>query len=382
MIEFTCPCGKSLRAQDEYAGQLTRCPSCGRDLPIPGEAGAVQTADVPRTRDYPPDNVRPGREAPPSDWNDRSPGSGRRGGRGAAGEYTDEPRERPPTTSGKAVTSLILGILSLFLCYALTGIPAIVLGALGLRDVGRGKGRVQGKGMALAGLITGVLGTLATTPLMLVLLLIPAVQSVREASARISSANNLKEMTLAMNSYSDANGQLPSVGPRDPRTGKSALSWRVALLPYIEQGNLYNQFNLDEPWDGPNNSRLIPLMPKTYALPGDTATQPGYTHYRVFVGGGAPFNNEFNSHIPASFPDGMTNTILIVEAGEAVPWTKPDELPYDPARPLPPLGGFFSRGYNVGMGDGSVHWVAKTVSEQTLRDAITANDGRFPGPDW
>ena len=117
-------------------------------------------------------------------------------------------------------------------------------------------------------------------------------------------------------------------------TGKPLLSWRVAILPYIQQGALYNQFKLDEPWDGPNNSRLIPLMPKVYALPGDTAAQPGYTYYRVFVGNGAAWEMKGGLHYPADIPDGTSMTILVVEANDAVPWTKPDELTFNPAGPL------------------------------------------------
>jgi len=359
MIPFTCPCGKALHAQDEHAGQTMRCPECGRELDIPDAAG-VQTADAPRSPGRPQDEA----------VQDRPDRPGADGGE----------RPRAPTTSGKAITSAILGVLSLILCSVFTGLPAIILGALGLRDIGRGQGRVGGKGLAIAGIVTGGLSFLCL-PVILIGLLLPAVSRVRDAAARISSANNLKQISLAMHSYNSATGALPSAAVCDA-AGKPLLSWRVAILPYIGQGTLYQQFKMNEPWDGPNNSKLIPLMPKTYALPGDTTAAPGYTFYRVFVGNGAAFDWCKGAHVPNDFPDGTANTILVAEAATAVPWTKPEELDYDPNGPLPALGGHFSAGFMVGMADGSVRLLSKDVSQQTLRAAITRNGGEVLGPDW
>ena len=126
-------------------------------------------------------------------------------------------------------------------------------------------------------------------------------------------------------------------------------------------------------------------MPKFYALPDDLTDPPGYTHYRVFVGNGAAFEKPIANGRGVSFDqftDGRSNTILVVEAGEGVPWTKPDELDFDPKAPLPPLGGRFRGGFLVAMADGSVRWVGGNVSEQTLRAAITRAGGEALGPDW
>ena len=357
MIQFTCPCGKALHARDEHAGQTTRCPACGRDLDIPDAAG-VQTADAPRSQGRPRDEGVQGRP-------DRS-GADR------------EDRPRAPTTSGKAITSVILGVLSLMLCSVFSGLPAIILGALGLRDIGRGAGRVGGKSLAIAGIVTGALSFLCL-PVMIGLLL-PAVQKVREASARLQDANNLKQIAAAMHDYNSANGTFPPAAICDP-AGKPLLSWRVTILPYIEGGALYNQFKLDEPWDGPHNSKLIPLMPKVYAHPGDPPAN-GQTHYRVFVGNGAAFDWCTGAHFPVDFPDGTTNTILVAEAATAVPWTKPDELDYDPNGPLPALDNQFSGGSQAALVDGEVRMISSSTSQQTLRAAITRNGGDGPGPDW
>jgi hypothetical protein len=101
-----------------------------------------------------------------------------------------------------------------------------------------------------------------------------------------------------------------------------------------------------------------------------------------FGPGGPPVSPGPGPRFPADITDGTSNTILVAEAATAVPWTKPDELIYDPNGPLPPLGGHFTGGFQVVMADGSVHWVSKSVSETTLRAAITRGGGEVLGPDW
>ena len=378
MLQFSCPCGKALHARDEYAGETTKCPDCGRELTIPGGQGRL-TADAPRGPARSPDaGVRRSRPGRPDER-----------------ETDERPRSRPPITSGMAVGSAILGVLSLFVCSLFTGIPAIIMGALGLRAIGASEGRIQGRGLAITGLVTGGL-SLLLTPVAIFLLLIPAVGTVRQSANKIASSNNLKQISLGLIEYGSSYGSLPPAGlpsPTNPSGKEALLSWRVAILPYIEQNNLYSQFKLDESWDGPNNSRLIPLMPKTYALPGDTTAPPGYTYYRVFVGehtafppprSGDPFGGPpHGARYPNDFLDGTSNTILVVEAATAVPWTKPDaELSFDPIGPLPPLGGHFTGGFQAAMGDGAVRMVPSAVSQQTLRNAIQLDDGNVLGSDW
>jgi hypothetical protein len=78
---------------------------------------------------------------------------------------------------------------------------------------------------------------------------------------------------------------------------------------------------------------------------------------------------------PAHFTDGTSNTILIVEAGNAVPWTKPEDLHYAADEPLPELGGLFRDVFHAAFADGYVHTLTKKYDETTLRAAITANGG-------
>ncbi len=202
----------------------------------------------------------------------------------------------------------------------------------------------------------------------------------RQASARISSTCRLKQLALAMHNYHDTNGSLPAEAIRDEQ-GRPLLSWRVAILPFIEQKELYDQFKLDEPWDSPNNIKLLPRMPKTYeAVYGDDAGNAQHkTHYRVFHGKGTAFEGPKGLTLK-DLTKGPSYVILVVEAADAVPWTQPDELEYADDKPLPKLAASWcSKGsFLAGMGDGSVRPFSPNVSEQTLRACIVRNDGVVP----
>jgi hypothetical protein len=214
--------------------------------------------------------------------------------------------------------------------------------------------------------------------------LVEAVQKVREAANRAQAMNNLKQLALAMMNYADSKqGQLPAHAIYS-KDGKPLLSWRVAILPYIEERKLYDEFHLDEPWDSAHNKKLLARMPKTYASPQDGKTLKEHTtYYQAFVGNGAFFTgNKIGLRFPASITDGTSNTIMFVEASKAVPWTKPEDIPYDPAKKLPKLGlPDFSQVLAV-LCDGSTRPIAPGVSERTLHSAITTNGGEVLGPDW
>src|SRR2546425_3852080 len=115
---------------------------------------------------------------------------------------------------------------------------------------------------------------------------------------------------MAMHNYHDLHGRLPAAAVCG-KDGQPVLSWRVAILPFIEFEGLYNEFHFDEPWDSPHNIRLLPRMPKTYAsqrYKGDPAP-PGYTYLHVFVGEGTAFEGPEGLRLPDDFPDGTSNTI-------------------------------------------------------------------------
>jgi hypothetical protein len=207
---------------------------------------------------------------------------------------------------------------------------------------------------------------------------LPAVQKVREAAARTQSMNNMKQIALAMHNYHDATGSLPPAAIVD-RKGKKLLSWRVMILPYIEQDNLYKQFKLDEPWDSEHNKKLIPMMPKTYVDPRMPA-EPGTTYYKVFVGKDAGFD-WVQARKFASFPDGLSNTIMTVTAGDPVEWTKPEDIEFDADKGLPDLSKPFPM-VLIGMFDGSVRAMSPKVSKETLKRLIMRNDGQVIGNDF
>jgi hypothetical protein len=356
MIRFTCECGRLLQAQDGQVGLSVSCPACGRRQIVPDARAAVRPG-------------APGPEHAPAATGVRQ---------GVAAGADDTPEAGPAVTSGKAVASLVLGFLS-FCTLLLTGIPAIVLGALALRDVGRGRGRVKGQGLAIGGLVLGIVGTLASCGVVPFAILLPAVQKVRDAAARTQSSNNLKQIGLAMHAHNDATGRLPA----DLRGlgNKPLLSWRVAILPYIGEHQLYQQFNQNEPWDGPNNRRLLAQMPRAYRLPGERPGPEGLTKYQAFVGPGTAFENRpAGVRIPRDFPDGTSNTLLVVEAANGVPWTKPEDLPFNPDGPLPPLGGDFPRVFHALYADGSVKPIPRDTPEATLKALVTRNGGEMVAP--
>jgi prepilin-type processing-associated H-X9-DG protein len=188
------------------------------------------------------------------------------------------------------------------------------------------------------------------------------------ASARVQSQNNLKQIAIAMHNYHDSIGSFPPAAVCD-RQGKPLLSWRVTILPYVEEQALYEQFHLDEPWDSEHNKKLIAQMPKIYAHPEGGPREAGKTHYRVFVGGGAGFELRKGVKI-TDITDGTSNTLMAVETAEGVPWTKPEDLPYDPRKVLPKFG-LTGEGFNAAFFDGSVRFIQKGIKEQTLRQLIT-----------
>jgi hypothetical protein len=210
-------------------------------------------------------------------------------------------------------------------------------------------------------------------------LLIPAVTKVRIASSRAQSQNNLKQLALAMHNYHDTYGSFPAAAICD-KNGKPLLSWRVAILPFIEQDNLYKQFHLDEPWDSEHNKKLLVKVP-TYSLPGVSKDGDTDTYYRVFYNNGALFDLRKGVKF-SQITDGTSNTIMIAEAAEGVPWSKPDDLEYDPSKPLPKLGKQNPEVFNVAMADGSVRTISKKISEKTLRAAITRDGGEVLGSDF
>jgi hypothetical protein len=387
-IEFLCSCGRKLQAEAEHVGRRVKCPACGEEMTVPsGEIAVQPAATVPakpsavqpepaRATVARPDEDRSSRSSRRED--DEDDGARRR----RWGDEEDDEAPAGQTTSGKAGAALALGLLS-FCLSIVTGLPAVILAFMALNDIKRSHGRLRGQGMALAGLIMGLLTTVLLLPALMIALLVPAVQKVREAASRIQTQNNMRQQVLAMQNYNDVNTHLPEAVPDPKLKGPTKLSWRVEIMPYVEAGNLYTMFHHNEPWDSPHNKNLQTMMPMVFHHPlHPQENAQGLTYFRVFTGNHTAFPPGKLSRIPADFPDGTSNTILIVEAADPVPWTKPDELEYDSDKPLPRLGGHYAQGTSVALADGSVIMLRPKLSETTLRSAIDPNDGKPLGPDW
>ena len=204
---------------------------------------------------------------------------------------------------------------------------------------------------------------------------LPPLNHADDAKKRTQSTINLKQLSLAMINYAGAYGHLPAPAIYS-KNGKALLSWRVALLPFLEQDALFKKFKLDEVWDGPHNKMLLGQMPKMFAPPNDMNwNMKPDTPYQVFVGKDAGFEKRRTLQFPGDITDGTSNTIMIVEAESLVPWTKPEDLEYEADGPLPELGGQFPNLFLAAFFDGSVHTFSKNVDERTLRALITRNGG-------
>ena len=207
----------------------------------------------------------------------------------------------------------------------------------------------------------------------LVGMLLPAVQQVRAAARRTTSMNNMRQQTLAVLNYESAHGKLPAQANYD-KNGKPLLSWRVHILPFIEQQALYDQFHLDEPWDSPHNKKLISKMPATYQSP-TVAADNGKTVYLGVAGEGMMFGKEARTF--ADITDGTSNTVLAVEVNSemAVTWTQPKDFTPDKNNPLQGLGRVNPGGFIVTFVDGSTHFIGNNVDIESWKNLMTIGDG-------
>lgn len=212
---------------------------------------------------------------------------------------------------------------------------------------------------------------LATTSVAVGLLL-PAVQAARAAARRAQTNNNLKMIALAMHNYHDAYRGFPDPAIRD-KDGKPLLSWRVAILPFIEQQQLYEKFRLDEPWDSDHNRALIDQMPAVFNNP-ELAVK-GKTNYLLVTGKGTGFEKPKTTI--AQIIDGTSNTIMAVEAdaSQAVEWTKPADWEFDSDNPLRGLGKFRPGIFLAAFFDGSVQSLSNTIDPNQLRALMTSQGG-------
>jgi hypothetical protein len=186
-----------------------------------------------------------------------------------------------------------------------------------------------------------------------------------------TAVNNLKQIGLAWHNYESAYGNFPT--NQLGKDKKPLLSWRVQILPFIEENELYKQFKMDEPWDSEHNKKLIDKMPKMYA-PVRGKADAGMTFYQSFAGKNALLKPGEKVSI-VSVTDGTSNTFMVAESAKPVIWTKPDDLLLD-GNEVPALGGMFDGKFHVVCCDGAVYRFRKGINADLLGPLIDPADGQ------
>lgn len=203
--------------------------------------------------------------------------------------------------------------------------------------------------------------------------ILPAqLDAARIAARRTQSANNLKQLGLSMHNFHDATKSFPPAVIIGPKGHKH--SWRVAMLPYLEQKELYDQYKFDEPWDSPNNTKVMKQMPEVFRHPSDPAGSTN-TRYLAFVGPGSPFENPEGVSF-RDMRDGTSNTVMFFSGATNVPWTKPEDIVYDPGKEIEMQEGPFKNGFNAVFFDGSVQFLSKEMVEKQLHRLVQMADGQ------
>ena len=198
----------------------------------------------------------------------------------------------------------------------------------------------------------------------------------RAAAMRSQSMNNLRQIAIAMHNYHDTYRHLPPAVLYGP-DGKTPYSWRVALLPSLGRQDLYDLYRFDEPWDGPNNRKLLDEIPSSYRSPTDPPASTNAAYFTL-VGPRTVFGSKEGPSF-SDIRDGVANTILLVEAKRDIPWTKPEDIPFDPDKPVPPLGGFSKGMFLAAFCDAHVQVLRTDIPQDILRLLIIKDD-RQPIP--
>jgi hypothetical protein len=206
--------------------------------------------------------------------------------------------------------------------------------------------------------------------------MMPAIVAARGAALKAQSMNNLRQIALAMHNHLDANRAFPSAVVLGP-DGKTTHSWRVAILPFIEEQALFNQYKVDEPWDSENNKKVAATIPAVFRSP-NASSAANCTNYVVLTHANGVFNDT-----PAAkgtkirqVIDGTSKTIMVVETNVDIPWTKPEDIAIVDGQPLPQLGLPGATTFNAALCDGSVFQLSTKLTD-AFRNLVIRNDGNL-----
>jgi len=211
-------------------------------------------------------------------------------------------------------------------------------------------------------------------------MLLPAVQQVREAARRTGSMNNQRQLVLALLNYEETHGKFPPAYTTDA-AGNPLLSWRVEILPFLEQQDLYDQFHHDEPWDSDHNIALLEKMPDLFINP-SSPFRSGWTDYVAPMNGDSILAPGPGNKM-ATIADGTSNTILVMEIGndQKVPWSAPQDIDVESLDSLDLDNGHPGTDV-VAMCDGSVHNVGKNIPVEEFIQACMKSDGGVLSGDY
>jgi hypothetical protein len=198
-------------------------------------------------------------------------------------------------------------------------------------------GIILGIGVACLMLCVGLGGAMYA-------LLIPAVDRARHVAARSESTNNLKQIMMALQSYENEHGSYPPAYVTDAE-GKPLYSWRVLILPYLDEDELYDQFDKTKAWDDPANKAVSDSMVKVFRSPLDDEVEENGTSYIGIVGRNTMFPTG-SGRKSTEVLDGTYSTIMVLEVkGFAGSW----------AEPIDPKLNQFSGVNIIGEDEGQLH---------------------------
>jgi hypothetical protein len=193
------------------------------------------------------------------------------------------------------------------------------------------------------------------------------------------SINNVRAIGLALHNFYDVYNAFPTPATYD-KDGKPLLSWRVHILPYVEEGRLYREFRRDEPWDSEHNQKLIERMPAVYRRP-FADPKSTTTPYQFPIGEKTVFQFGKKSTF-GDVRDGTAKTIGVVEVDpdHEVIWTKPDDWEVDWNDPAKGLAGGPGTTFVACFLDVAVHQIRESIDKDMLRALLTGSGGE-PLPD-